>query len=62
MDNNFQIPNPTQSEKKNAERYLVTLAQKANVWAEDYKDLLHELEESGIDPDTQVIRIDKLDF
>ena len=62
MDNNCQIPTIEQSEKKNAERYLVTVIQKANVWAEDYKDLLHELEESGIDPDTQVIRIDKLDF
>ena len=51
-----------QEEKKNAEVYLVTVVKYANVWAEDYEDLLHELKESGINPDEEVIRIEKLDF
>ena len=51
-----------QSGKKNAERYLVTTIKKATVWAEDYADLMAELKESGINPDEDVIRIDKMDF
>lgn len=51
-----------QTAKENAERYIVTTIKKVNVWAEDYADLMDELKQSGIDPDEEVIRIQKLDF
>lgn len=51
-----------QTAKENAERYIVTTIKKVNVWAEDYEDLMAELKQSGIDPDEEVIRIQKLDF
>ena len=49
--------------KKNAERYLVVLMNDypVNIWAEDFRDVLKELNESGID-DNEVIQITKLDF
>ena len=51
-----------QTAKENAERYIVTVVKKINVWAEDYEDLLNELHQSDINPDEEVIRIQKLDF
>jgi len=49
--------------KKNAERYLVVLMDDypVNVWAEDFKDVLKELDENGIE-DKNVIQITKLDL
>jgi len=52
------------NKKKNAERYLVVLIDDypVNVWAEDFADVLKELDENGIDEKTEVIQITKLDF
>jgi len=58
-------PEREQTEKKNAERYLVVAKNwmPMTVWAETFADVLNELQEDDIIiSDNDIISITKLDF
>lgn len=58
-------PEREQTEKKNAERYLVVTKNlmPITVWAESFQDVLDELQDDDIVvKDSEIVSITKLDF